>query len=76
MNKPEASDDWNPSDYVHNCLLTTEAAIQAVERECSDYGGWAGEDEDAKRAVDLCQRLMGLAWVVAIHGREFAERGE
>jgi hypothetical protein len=50
-------------------------ALGVIEDECDNYGGWAGEDQEANEAVDLAQRLMGLAWVVAIHGREAAESG-
>jgi len=65
------------SDYSPLSLALEEITVSlgVIEDECDNYGGWAGEDQEASEAVDLAQRLMGLAWVVAIHGREKAEGG-
>jgi ABC-type multidrug transport system ATPase subunit len=50
-------------------------SLGVIEDECDNYGGWAGEDDEARKAVDLAQRIIGLAWVVAVHGREAAKGG-
>jgi hypothetical protein len=49
--------------------------VGAIWEACDEYGGWAGDDEDAKRAIEIGNRLEGLGFVVGLYGREVAEMG-
>lgn len=60
---------------VTTALEEIATSLGVIEDECGNYGGWAGEDEEAATAADLGLRLTGLSWVVAVHGRETAEGG-
>jgi hypothetical protein len=63
-------------DRVHDALFRIELALRDIEEAADEYGGWPGEDDEAKTAVDLGTRLTGLGVACAIGGREYAESGE
>ena len=61
--------DWTVRDRLAAILRH----LKAIEEECSGHGGWAGEDEDARVALDMGLRLSSLGHPVALYGREYAE---
>lgn len=71
----EDCDDEAPSSPVTLALEEIKVSLGVIQDECDNYGGWAGEDAEAKIAMDLGHDLLALGFAVGLHGREFAESG-
>jgi hypothetical protein len=60
---------------VRSALDRIAVNLRLIQEACEEYGGWAGEDDAARRAVDLGHQLESLAFPVGVFGREYAEGG-
>lgn len=56
-------------------LLDLQVALGVIEDEYEEYGGWPGEDDEAKVAAHLANQLLSMSFAVALGGREYAEGG-
>lgn len=63
------------SDEMAQKLDKIGLLVGDVLEACDEYGGWAGHDDDAKRATEIGYRLMSVGWTVGLYGREVAELG-
>lgn len=64
-----------PNGPVTLALEEIKVSLGVIQDECENYGGWAGEDAEAKVAMDLGHELLCLGFAVGLHGREHAEGG-
>ena len=61
------------NDPVNLALEEIKVSLGVIQDECENYGGWAGEDDGAKIAMDLGHELLSLGFAVGLHGRAYAE---
>jgi hypothetical protein len=61
------------TEQITEALNTIQGLVNAIQEACEDYGGWAGDDASAVRALAIGNQLEGLGFAVGLYGREYAE---